>query len=77
MTTTTRKPTLTFAAQMACKDFSRSTIKSLAKKGVSLIGIQMVPSPKLGWLDAEKCYTVDDNGTGRVWSFLETLALAK
>lgn len=42
--------TTTFAATMGQKDFSKKTIKSLGRKGIDIVGIQMVPgSGPLTW----------------------------
>lgn len=66
---------MTFAAELASKDFKRATITRLGKKGIRIIGIQMVPgSGPLPWADATRCYVVDDNDTGRVWSHAEVVA---
>jgi len=49
------------------KDFSKETRKMLRRNGISVIGIQMIPSDQ-GWINPEKAYVLDDNGTAKVSS---------
>jgi Ser-tRNA(Ala) deacylase AlaX len=63
-------------AQIARRDFAASTICSLSKKGITLIGTQLLPHPVTGWINADRGYLVDDNGTGRVWTFTQVKAAA-
>jgi hypothetical protein len=58
------------------KDFSATTRKALAAKGMSITGIQLV-SNDLGWADPTKAYMVNHNGTGKLRTFSEVLNLAK
>lgn len=56
--------------EVAERDFSRGTASKLAKRGIRLSGIQMIPGAgPMAWADATRAYVVDDNGTGRVLSF--------
>lgn len=64
-------------AQILSRHFSSSTIRSLAKKGIRIIGVQMVPGAgDMPWATAEVAYQVDDNSTGRVLTHGDLVALA-
>jgi Ser-tRNA(Ala) deacylase AlaX len=63
-------------AQIARRDFAASTLRALSKKGITLIGTQLLPHPVTGWINADRGYVVDDNGTGRVWDFRQVMAAA-
>lgn len=64
------------AIEIARSHFSRSTLAALARKGIRPVTLQAVPGPSGSFLDSETAYLIDDNGTGRVRSFREVLALA-
>ena len=61
---------------MTC--FSRTTVKALARKGVTVVGSQWLPdmSSDMPMACGEPGYVVDDNGTGRVLTFAGVLAMA-
>lgn len=46
-------------------DFSRKTIRNLAKKGIRLVGLQ-----------GDEGYILDDNGVCRIRTFREVMELA-
>jgi hypothetical protein len=50
----------------AMSDFSKTTVRKLAAKGIRLVGLQ-----------GENGYVLDDNGTCRIRTFREVLALAE
>ena len=52
-------------------DFSRATLRLLARKGIRIIGLQAIPdmSSPMPYANASRGYVVDDNGCGRVWTF--------
>ena len=56
--------------------FSVKTIKALARKGVSIIGIQALPGADGSYANCETGYVLDDNGTNRIRMYREVLALA-
>lgn len=60
-------------------DFSKKTIRSLARRGITLIGLQAIPdmASAMPWANAERGYVVNDNGTCRVLGFRDMLDLAK
>ncbi len=59
-------------------DFSKKTLQKLASKGISIIGITLIPDPtsSMPYANGERGYMLDDNGTGRVRTFPEVLSLA-
>lgn len=58
-------------------DFSKKTIAALARKGISLIGLTVIPrAGDMPFANGERGYCLNDNGCHRVRSFREVLALA-
>jgi len=58
-------------------DFSRKTIRSLARQGISLISLTVIPdSGAMPFATGERGYILDDNGTQRVLLFSQVLELA-
>lgn len=68
---------MSFASEMATRDFTAKTIRALARKGIRLVDSRMVPDANGSCALGEIVYTVDDNGTGRVRNHREVLALAE
>ena len=65
-------------SQIIRRHFAAKTLRALAKKGINLIGITLIPGTgDLPWATGEAGYQVDDNGTGRVWTFREVIAAAE
>lgn len=58
------------------KHFSAATAKSLARKGIQVVGIQAVLAFEGDVYFQATAYMLDDNGVGRLRSFAEVLALA-
>jgi hypothetical protein len=60
-------------------DFSRKTLRALSLRGISLVGLTVIPdmASEMPFACGQRGYIIDDNGTGRVRSFLEVLALAE
>jgi hypothetical protein len=58
------------------RDFNRSTLASLARKGVRITGLQGLPGPDGSFANGERGYLLDDNGTGKVRTFMQVLAMA-
>lgn len=58
-------------------DFSRKTIAALARKGITIVGLQAIPdmASAMPYANATRGYVVNDNGTGRVLTFSEVMAL--
>lgn len=65
------------ALQIAQRDFGKAKVNKLAKAGVRFVGLQPIPdmSKALPYANAERGYVIDDNGTGRVLTYREVLAL--
>lgn len=59
------------------RHFSPSTIKALAAKGIVVTGIQATPAFPGDVYHTGTAYLLNDNGTGKVRSFMEVLELAK
>lgn len=59
-------------------DFSKKTIKALAKKGIRLIGLTVIPNmaSEMPYANGDRGYCLDDNGCHRIRTFNEVLALA-
>jgi hypothetical protein len=60
-------------------DFSKSTLRSLAAKGISLVGITLLPDngSAMPFANGERGYLLNDNGCGIVRTFGQVLELAK
>lgn len=60
-------------------DFSKKTVSALARKGISLIGLTVIPNSNsdMPFATGERGYRVNDNGCGRILSFSEILEAAR
>jgi len=59
------------------KDFSKKTLSLLAKKGITLIGLTLIPGTgDMPFANGERGYILNDNGTSRVLLFAQVLKLA-
>jgi hypothetical protein len=56
--------------------FSAKTLRSLSRKGIAITGLQAIPAADGSWANADTGYLVNDNGTGRVWTFAQVLEAA-
>lgn len=66
------------ASQLARRDFSAKTLRTLSKRGVDVVGVQTLPGiGSMPWANAERGYVVNDNGCGKVWTFAQVLGAAK
>lgn len=56
-------------------DFSRKTLAALARKGITLIGLQAIPdmAATMPFANAMRGYLVNYNGCGRCWTFAEVM----
>jgi hypothetical protein len=59
------------------RDFNIKVIKSLKQKGISIYRKTWLPDSKGDFTNGETGYVINDNGTSRVKTYLEILALAK
>lgn len=57
------------------RDFSAATRRALARKGITIVGLQAIPAGRFA--DYDRGYKVNDNGCGRVWTFAEVLEAAR
>ncbi len=57
--------------------FSAATRRALARKGVSVYGLQALPDTSGSFLNSSTGYLVNDNGTGRVWTFAQIMGAAQ
>ena len=58
-------------------DFNKRTLKALARRGIRLIGLTVIPgSGSMPMASGARGYCVDDNGTHRVWAFQQVLDAA-
>ena len=57
-------------------DFSKKTIKALAQKGMTLIGLTVIPDPRsdMPFANGSRGYCFDDNGCHRILSFSQVMA---
>ncbi len=59
------------------RDFSPSTLRSLARKGIRVIGLTVIPGAgDTPFAAGERGYRLDDNGCHRVRSFSQVMELA-
>ncbi len=59
-------------------DLSKKTLKILARRGITLVGITVIPNmaSDMPFATGERGYLLNDNGTGIVRTFSQVLALA-
>jgi hypothetical protein len=60
-------------------DFSKKTLAALARKGIRLIGLTVIPnmSSDMPFANGDRGYQIDDNGCHRIKTFREMLELAR
>jgi hypothetical protein len=63
--------------QIAARDFNKQTVRTLARGGVHLQGIQNLPGDDGSYANGVRGYEVSDNGTGRILLHGQVLAIAK
>jgi hypothetical protein len=61
------------------RDFSASTRRALARKGIEVYGTCVIPNmaSEMPFANGDRGYKVNDNGCGRVWSFAQVLEAAR
>lgn len=65
------------AQQIAHRDFSSKTIRTLSKKGVEILSTQLIPGDgDMPMANATRGYVVNDNGCGRVLTFKQVTEMA-
>ena len=56
------------------RDFSRSTLSALARKGIRVLGLTVIPGAgDMPFASGQRGYRVDDNGCGRIWTFAQVM----
>lgn len=69
---------MTLSISIAVRDFSKSTIKALSKKGVSIVGCQSVPAYEGDRYFTGKSYQlVTSDGYGMIRTHSQVLTMAK
>ena len=59
-------------------DFSRKTLSALAARGISVYGITAIPGDgDLPFANSVRGYKVNDNDTGKIWTFAEVMGAAQ
>ena len=60
-------------------DFSKKTLRALARKGIRLIGLTTIPdmSSDMPYANGDRGYCLDDNGCHRIRTFTQVLELAR
>lgn len=56
--------------------FSAATRRALSKRGIRVYGLQAIPFNG-SFANCDTGYLVDDNGTSKLWTFLEVLRAAQ
>jgi hypothetical protein len=60
------------------RDFSSSTLRLLARKGIAIVGTTVIPGEgDMPFATGSRGYRVDDNGCGRIWTFQQVLEAAR
>jgi len=59
------------------RDFNAKTIRVLSRKGITIMGITFLPDENGLFLNGRRGYKVNDNGTGRVWTWHDVMNAAK
>ena len=56
--------------------FKLATLRALAKRGIQVVGSTWAPGSDGSFANGQTVCMLDDNGTQRVRSYLDTLAIA-
>lgn len=59
-------------------DFSKKTLAALARKGITLLGLCVIPGQgDLPFASGSRGYRISDNGCGRILSFAQMMEAAR
>jgi len=60
-------------------DFSKKTLRALAQKGISLVGLTVIPnmSSDMPYATGDRGYCLNDNGCHRIRTFREVMEMAR
>lgn len=67
----------TVREQIIRRHFAAKTLRVLKKKGIEVMSTTFIPDASGDYTRGETAYNINDNGTGRLKTFLEVLALAE
>jgi hypothetical protein len=61
------------------RDFSAATRRALARKGIEIYGLTVIPAVgnPMPFANGDRGYKVNDNGCGRIWTFAQVLEAAQ
>lgn len=69
---------MSISSQIARRDFSSTTLRTLQRRGIKIVSVQMLPgSGAMPWANAERGYLVNQGGSGKVMTFAQVLEAAK
>ena len=59
-------------------DFSKKTLAALARRGIRLIGLTVIPNmaSAMPYANGDRGYCLDDNGCHRIRTFQEVMEMA-
>jgi hypothetical protein len=64
--------------EIAVRHFGRKTVTALSRKGIVLLGLVTIPGDgPMSFTNTDTGYIVNDNGTGRVWTYSEVMRNAQ
>lgn len=64
-------------SQLATRHLGRVAVATLARRGIRVVGLQACPDEAGSFLNSTTAYRVDDNGTGRVWTYQQVTEAAR
>jgi hypothetical protein len=65
-------------SQIVARHFDRKTVQALARKGITVTGLQAIPGTgAMPFANATTGYVVNDNGTSRIWTFAQVREAGK
>jgi hypothetical protein len=64
--------------QISARHFGAAIVRKLARKGITVTGLMTIPgNGPMPYPNGSTGYTVNDNGTGKVWTFADVLKAAE
>lgn len=66
---------MAFSPDYVRRDFSPKTIKALADKGITFVGATWAPDAQGSFAAGETVYQLNDNGTSKLRTFSQVLAI--
>jgi len=59
------------------KDFNAKTVRILSRKGITIIGTTFLPDENGSFFNGRRGYQINDNGTGRIWTWHDVINAAE